>query len=123
MPTFGQQLWQGFTNTNSLRDYTHASKTFTANAFELKPRYKFLFHVSFTLNTDIPAIASVIGTQDVTNLSYVVKTVDLPKYSVATETLNQYNRKRIVQTKINYEPVTLTFHDDAGDNVRNMWYN
>lgn len=123
MPTFGQQLWQGFTNVNSLRDYTHASKTFTANSFELKPRYKFLFHVSFTLNTDIPAISKVIGSQEVTNLSYVVKTVDLPKYSVDTEVMNQYNRKRIVQTKINYDPVTLTFHDDSGDNVRNMWYN
>jgi hypothetical protein len=123
MPTFGQQLWQGFTNINSLRDYTHASKTFTSNSFELKPRYKFLFHVSFTLNTDIPAIAKVIGSQEVTNLSYVVKTVDLPKYSVDTEVMNQYNRKRVVQTKINYDPVTLTFHDDSGDNVRNMWYN
>jgi len=123
MPTFGQQLWQGFTNVNSLRDYTHASKTFTSNAFELKPRYKFLFHVSFTLNTDIPAISKVIGSQEVTNLSYVVKTVDLPKYSITNETMNQYNRKRVVQTKINYDPVTLTFHDDSGDNVRNMWYN
>ena len=123
MPTFGQQLWQGFTNVNSLRDYTHASKTFTSNSFELKPRYKFLFHVSFTLNTDIPAIGKVVGSQEVTNLSYVVKTVDLPKYSVDTEVMNQYNRKRIVQTKINYDPVTLTFHDDSGDNVRNMWYN
>ena len=124
MPTFGQQLWKGFTDAGgSLRDYTHASKTFTTNAFELKPRYKFLFHVSFTLNTDIPGISSVIGSQDVTNLSYTVKTVDLPKYTVQTETLNQYNRKRIVQTKINYEPINITFHDDSGDNVRNMWYN
>jgi hypothetical protein len=123
MPTFGQQFLQGFTGTSSLRDYTHASKAFTSNSFELKPRYKFLFHVSFTLNSDIPAISKVIGTQEAQNLSVVVKTVDLPKYSIATETLNQYNRKRVVQTKINYEPVTLTFHDDSGDNVRNMWYN
>ena len=123
MPTFGQQFLQGFTGTSSLRDYTHASKAFTTNSFELKPRYKFLFHVSFTLNSDIPAISKVIGTQEAQNLSVVVKTVDLPKYSIATETLNQYNRKRVVQTKINYEPVTLTFHDDSGDNVRNMWYN
>ena len=123
MPTFGQQFLQGFTGTSSLRDYTHASKSFTTNSFELKPRYKFLFHVSFTLNTDIPAIAAVIGKQQQNNLSVVVKTVDLPKYSIATETLNQYNRKRVVQTKINYDPVTLTFHDDSGDNVRNMWYN
>jgi hypothetical protein len=28
-----------------------------------------------------------------------------------------------VQTKVEYQPVTLTFHDDGGDVVRNMWYN
>jgi hypothetical protein len=124
MPTFGQQLWQGFTNVNYLRDARHASKVFTTNAFELKPRYKFLFHVSFTLNVqEIPALKGAMGLDDITNLSYVVKTVDLPKYTIANETLNQYNRKRVVQTKINYDPVSIVFHDDGGDVVRNMWYN
>ena len=124
MPTFGQQFWQGFTDVNALRDYTHASKTFTTNAYELKPRFKFLFHVSFTLNTaEIPALSQLAGVNEITSLSYLVKTVDLPKYTIAAETLNQYNRKRVVQTKINYDPVTLTFHDDGGDNSRNLWYN
>ena len=124
MPTFGQQLWQGFTNVDSLRDYSHASKTFTTNAFELKPRYKFLFHVSFTLNyKEIPGLSSAMGQDQLKNIGLTVKTIDLPKYTVTNETLNQYNRKRVVQTKINYDPVTITFHDDAGDNVRNMWYN
>lgn len=124
MPTFGQQLYQGFTNIDNLRDYSHASKTFTSNAFELKPRYKFLFHVSFTLNyKEIPALASAMGMDQLKNISLTVKTIDLPKYTVTNEVMNQYNRKRIVQTKINYDPVTITFHDDSGDNVRNMWYN
>jgi hypothetical protein len=122
MPTFGQQFWQGFTDVNSLRDYTHASKVFTPNSFELKPRYKFLFHVSFTLNTQIKGLSDYLGVNQQSQLSYVVKTVDLPKFTIANETLNQYNRKRVVQTKINYDPVTVTFHDDAGDNVRKMWY-
>jgi len=122
MPTFGQQFWQGFTEVNALRDYTHASKVFTPNSFELKPRYKFLFHVSFTINTSIKTVANYLGVNGSTQLSYVVKTVDLPKFTIANETLNQYNRKRVVQTKINYDPVTVVFHDDAGDNVRKMWY-
>jgi hypothetical protein len=25
-------------------------------------------------------------------------------------------------TKINYDPVNITFHDDGGDNIREMWY-
>jgi hypothetical protein len=122
MPTFGQQFWQGFTNVNALRDYTHASKVFTPNSFELKPRYKFLFHVSFTINNEIPGLSGYLAANNQTQLSYVVKTVDLPKFTINSETLNQYNRKRVVQTKVNYDPVTLTFHDDGGDNVRKMWY-
>lgn len=124
MPSFGQQLWQGFTNVDYLRDARHASKVFTPNQFELKPRFKFLFHVSFTLNyEEIPGLKSAMGIDDVKNLSYVVKTADLPKFTVNTETMNQYNRKRVVQTKVNYDPITISFHDDYGDNVRNMWYN
>lgn len=124
MPTFGQDFLKGFTTSEYLRDYTHASKTFTSNAYELKPRFKFLFHVSFTLNYDqIPSLQGAMGLGDKVNLSYLVKTVDLPKYSIDTHTLNQYNRKRVVQTKINYDPVTIAFHDDGGDVMRNMWYN
>ena len=125
MSSFGQDFLKGFTATNSLRDYTHASKTFRTNAYELKPRFKFLFHVVFTINVDqIPKLkdSKIFGPTEVYNLSLAVKTVDLPKYTVQVETMNQYNRKRIVQTKINYEPVNVTFHDDGGDNIREMWY-
>lgn len=124
MSSFGQDFLKGFTGVQNLRDYTHASKTFRTNAYELKPRFKFLFHVSFTLNIqEIPALKGAMGLDEISNLSLVVKTVDLPKYNIQNETLNQYNRKRVIQTKINYEPVNLTFHDDGGDLVRNMWYN
>jgi hypothetical protein len=37
--------------------------------------------------------------------------------------MNQYNRKRLVQKKIEYNPINLVFHDDQGDLIRNMWYN
>lgn len=123
MPSFGQDFLKGFIGNNSLRDYTHASKTFTTNAYELKPRFKFLFHVSFTLNVqEIPYLRGAFGNDDIMNLSLAVKTVDLPKYNIDTETLNQYNRKRIIQKKINYEPVSMTFHDTSDDLVRKMWY-
>jgi hypothetical protein len=125
MSSFGQDFLKGFFGSNSLRDYTHASKTFRTNAYELKPRFKFLFHVQFTLNVEeIPALrnAKVFGASQISTLSLAVKTVDLPRYNVDVATLNQYNRKRIVQTRINYEPVSITFHDDGGDNIREMWY-
>ncbi len=124
MADFGQDFLKGFFGEGQgLRDYTHASRTFTTNAYELKPRYKFLFHVSFSINTgEIPYLRGVFGSSDVSELSLLVKTVDLPKYSIQTQTMNQYNRKRIVQTKLEYQPITLTFHDDGGDNARRLWY-
>ena len=125
MSSFGQDFLQGFTATNSLRDYTHASKTFRTNAYELKPRFKFLFHVQFTLNVEEiqkMSNATIFSPTQLSTMSLAVKTVDLPKYSIDVATLNQYNRKRLVQTKINYEPVNITFHDDGGDNIREMWY-
>lgn len=124
MADFGQNFLKGFLGTGQgLRDYSHASRTFTTNAFELKPRYKFLFHVSFTINTgEIPYLRGAFGSSDVSELSLLVKTVDLPKYNIQTHTMNQYNRKRLVQTKIDYQPVNITFHDDGGDNARRLWY-
>ena len=124
LATFGQQIFQGFTAVNGLRGYDHANRVFTPNGYELKPRFKFLFHVAFTINTaQIPALRGALGLTDISNISLLVKTIDLPKYTIATETLNQYNRKRVIQTKINYDPVNITFHDDGSDLIRNMWYN
>lgn len=120
---FGQQFRQGLFGSSNLRDATHASKTFTTNGYELKPRYKFLYHVSFTINTEIPALNNIFATRDVYNLSYLVKSISLPSYTIKSETMNQYNRKRLVQTQIQYDPITVTFHDDGGDNSRNLWYN
>ena len=123
LKSFGKNVVEGFIGNDVLRDYTHASKTFTTNAYELKPRFKFLFHVSFTLNvTEIPFLNGAFSSDDQMNLSLTVKTVDLPKFNIDTETLNQYNRKRIIQKKLNYEPINIKFHDTSNDLVRKMWY-
>jgi hypothetical protein len=109
----------GFFGNEYLRDYTHAAKTFRTNAYQYAPKLKFLFHVYFEIN---PAVYSV-GLSSGTNFGLAVKTVKLPSYSFDTHTMNQYNRKRIVQTKIKYDPIDITFHDDNGNSIRNMWYN
>ncbi len=121
---FGQDFLQGFAGARGLRDYTHASKTFRSNGYELAPRNKFLFHVYFNINKErIAPLQQVFDTSDKTAIGLLVKTIQLPNFSIDTEVLNQYNRKRIVQKKINYQPVRVEFHDDAGDLVRNLWYN
>jgi hypothetical protein len=83
-----------------------------------------LFHVYFNINKErIAPLQQVFDTSDKTAIGLLVKTIQLPNFSIDTEVLNQYNRKRIVQKKINYQPVRVEFHDDAGDLVRNLWYN
>lgn len=123
--SFGEDFLKGFLGGDTLRDYTHASKTFRSNGYELAPRQKFLFHTFFNINyQEIPGLAEVFGNRADSNIiSLTVKNVQLPKYRFTVDTLNQYNRKRLVQSMINYEPVQLAFHDDAGDYVRNLWYN
>ncbi len=109
----------GFTENLYLRDYQHASKTFRPNAYQYSPKFKFLFHVFFDINTDF-----IQGSQNWKdyNFGLAVKTVQLPKYTFDLTTLNQYNRKRVIQSKIKYDPVNITFHDDNGNAIRKLWY-
>lgn len=109
----------GFFGNDYLRDYYHASKTFTPNAYQRAPKFKFLFHVYFEINPAVYAVGLSTGT----NFGLAVKTIKLPSYTFDTHIMNQYNRKRIVQTKIKYDPIDIAFHDDNGNSIRNMWYN
>jgi len=122
----GTSFVQGLFGSDYLKDYKHASKTFLSDGYALAPQTKYLFHVYFTINSDvIPGLAQALGTSatDRATIGMMVKTADLPRFSVDTAELNQYNRKRHVQTKINYAPLNITFHDDGSDLVRSMWYN
>lgn len=121
---FGDDFLKGFFGSDYLKDYTHASKTFRSNGYELAPRHKYLFYVRLNLNTvGIPPLAAVLDNNDINNIGLLCKTVNLPSYAFEVDTMNQYNRKRLVQTDIKYQPVSLTFHDDGGDLIRNVWYN
>jgi hypothetical protein len=107
-----------------LRDYTHASLTFrTDGTYEKAPKLKFLFHVYFDINPEVSNVPNA-------NYGLLVKTVRLPSFNMQVDTMNQYNRKRLIQTKIKYDPVDITFHDDtgtatgsdyAGGMIRSLW--
>lgn len=110
--------------SGGLRDYTHASKTFgvKGGSYNLVPRNKFLFHVYFNLNMNIPAVKNLVGEDKSSIIGLMVKTAQLPSYQIDVGTMNQYNRKRLIQTKINYNPCQIVFNDDSSDFIRNMWY-
>lgn len=102
-----------------LRDYRHAAKTFRSKSYAFTPKYKFLFHTYFNINTQAwdPKQSS-----EFSNFGILVKDISLPKYGFNTVQLNQYNRKRIIQTKIRYEPINITFHDDNNNTINKLWY-
>jgi hypothetical protein len=103
---FGQDFLKGFFGADGLKTYSHASKTFLTNGYELAPRAKNLFHVYFTVNTQqVPALKNAFPSPDVAQVGLMVKTAQLPSYELTVETLNQYNRKRLAQTNLDYNPV------------------
>ena len=104
---------------DNVRDFRHASKTFVDSGYRLAPKHRFLFHVTFGINQ---GIGFQFQGRENLEASFLVKSVDLPKYSYDLQQHNQYNRKRYSYNRINYEPVRLTFHDDNADTIRNMWY-
>jgi hypothetical protein len=120
---WGQDFEKEFFGGQGLKDYAHAAKTFLPNGYDLVPRNKFLFHSYFNINTSLPLLRNAFDNENKAQIGLMVKTIQLPKFTIETETLNQYNRKRVVQKKINYGPLSMTFHDDSGNLVRNMWYN
>lgn len=104
-----------------LRDFTHASKIFRDGNYAKAPKFKFLFHVYFFLNQNQYLTGNLGELTSNAPFGVLVKTVKLPSFQLTTHELNQYNRKRIVQTKIKYEPVDIVFHDDASNVITKLW--
>jgi len=118
---FLSNVGQGVTNPKgNLGDFAHANRLFVQSNYRLAPKQKFLYHCVFNIN---PAVKGKF--QSLSNgasaINMLVKSVDLPKFKVSTDLAYQYNRKKQVHTKIEYDPVTVTFHDDNLGLTTGLW--
>jgi len=122
MPSIVEYL-SGFTNQGNMHDYAHASRLYLDDTFALAPKTSWIYYVSFSINND--AIREVQWNEQKRGLEagMLVKAVDLPKFKIQVETLNQYNRKTLIQQKISYEPISMTFHDDMSNVTNSLWVN
>lgn len=103
----------------TLRDYQHAAKVFLSEpGYIMAPKVGFLFNVVFNFN---PPGESILGGAVNKSITSLCKTAELPKFNLEFETLNKYNKKEVVPKKLQYEPVTLTFHDDVKNTIRDLW--
>ena len=119
MPSINNFL-QGFQDgLPGMKDYQHASRLYVDDNFKLMPKQKFLFHVVF--NTDETLFQNGFNSGERYELNMLVKSAGLPKYDMSMEEKVQYNKKMYTATRIAYEPVNITFHDDHADTVNAFW--
>jgi hypothetical protein len=110
---FLNNVLQGASNPKgNLGDYQHAARLFTDDGMRLAPKTKFLYHVVFELSASAQKVIPQLDQRHKQEINMLVKSADLPKFSIQTATKNMYNRKKNLQTSIEYDPVNITFHDD-----------
>lgn len=72
-------------------------------------RQKYLFKVEFYSSQ---YIAQLGGESQPARLIFdAIRTIELPKYSIETEVVNSWNVRQVVPTRINFEPISISFND------------
>jgi hypothetical protein len=93
-------------------------QAFNANAqnYAGAPRPRYLFMVRFVRASGSGSPTWADG------MSFAVRTFDRPKITPQIQELNQYNKKRLVQTGVKYSPCKISFYDTIDAAVQQMWY-
>jgi len=109
---------KGIMKTDVIKDWRHAAHTFVDNNYSLSPKPSFIYHVAF----DFGVFAAPLfeGAKKL-ELGMLAKRVSLPRFTPEIKTMNAYNRKELATTKVKYDSVKITMHDDNANTVYNMW--
>ena len=101
----------------------------TNDAGELKvsdrsPYLKYQYVAEFSLDDafrEVPAGDDVFSGNDSpredTSAQFTLKTFELPRWTIDSQVVNKYNHKSVIQTKMNFEPITISFYDQQNDAV------
>ena len=95
-----------------LRDARHAHQLYTEHSFALAPKTKYLYHVVFDLYDEVGNSFNNNTVNFKKEIGVLVNQADLPSYRVSVENKQQYNRKKNIQTRLDYQDVNIVFHDD-----------
>jgi hypothetical protein len=107
----------GGNNNFYARDFRNS---YTFRPDQNPPRQKFQGYVNFVVNRALygdTLYGSEINSEFRLRLGSLVRTATLPEVEFKTETKNQYNRKRIVNTGVEYQPVDIK----VMDTINNEW--
>ena len=103
-----------------LRDARHAHRLFTEHSMALAPKTKYLYHVVFQPFAAVGDATTSNAVKFQKEVGVLCKSIDLPQYNVSVENKQQYNRKKNLQTRIDYRDITIRFHDDNNGLTRAM---
>ena len=95
----------------NMADWQHASRLYVVDNLKHAPKLGFLYHVTFYLTENAKSIIPEVD-QYKHEIGMLVKSADLPGFTASVETLNKYNRKKNVQSRLDYNPINIAFHDD-----------
>ncbi len=118
-----------FDSTGYLKDYQHAARLYHDNNFGMVPKAGWSYFIEIGLHEKLhrkdvfKSIDAGWFNRSKGKLGLLAKNVDLPRVSVKTETLNAYNKKTVVQYRMDYNPVAITFHDDMDNFIMDLWKN
>jgi len=99
------------------RDFRNA---YHYNPSQDPPRQQFGGYVSFVLDRDLfaqPFFDRINDDELRSRMGSLVRTADMPQVEFQTQTMNEYNKKKIVNTGVQYQPVTIR----VVDTVSNAW--
>lgn len=104
---------------NRTWDSTRYASTMASGRGGFDPKIKFLFRVTFAINPDVresarELLASILDKID-RNLTYIIKSIDMPKYKFLYDEYNYYNFRTKMLKKIEHEPLSFVFYDDIGN--------
>lgn len=108
-----------------LRDSRHAANLYGFTGSRLNsgtPRFKFQFFLELNFNSAASShVRRFLGSDARQSVYALVKTATLPNLDIDTTILNQYNRRRVVQTKIQSQAISLVFHDTVDGKTMRLW--
>ena len=105
----------------NLGDFSHGARLYVDNAFAFAPKSKFLYHVTFNINPNAAAVVPQLTQKHGNTLNMLVKMVSLPGFRIDADVKHQYNKKRVIQKRVDYDPVQVTFHDDNYGVTTALW--
>ena len=114
--------WLSKSGNTIFKSYSHATGLYVNDTYARAPKFGFLYFVSFDINSDA-IIDPIWGDNFRKDLGLLVRKIDLPKFKIKTEVINQYNRKTQVPTSLTYDPVNIEFHDDNSEITNGLWKN